>query len=88
MRLPPIGDSYVYIETSANNFGQNVFVSFEQTDIIHLSNIIFYHNGFSTGSSQSMGRFRIPLLIDDNIWSTRCNIPKDDQYSLNGHYSV
>ena len=28
-----------------------------------------------------MGRFRIQLLLEDNTWSTRYNIPKKDQYS-------
>ena len=39
---PPIGNSFMYIETSSNNHGNNVFVSFEQTDIIQISNITFY----------------------------------------------
>ena len=28
-----------------------------------------------------MGRFRIQLLLDDNTWSTRCTIPRNDLYS-------
>ena len=28
-----------------------------------------------------MGRFRIQLLLEDNAWSTRYNIPKNDRYS-------
>ena len=28
-----------------------------------------------------MGRFRIQLLLQDKIWSTRYNIPKNDRYS-------
>ena len=28
-----------------------------------------------------MGRFRIQLLLEDNNWSTRYNIPKNDRYS-------
>ena len=28
-----------------------------------------------------MGRFRIQLLLEDNTWSTRYNIPKNDQYN-------
>ena len=28
-----------------------------------------------------MGRFRIQLIIEDNTWSTRYNIPKNDRYS-------
>ena len=40
--LPPLGDSFMYKETSSNNRGKNVFVSFERTDIIQNSNITFY----------------------------------------------
>ena len=28
-----------------------------------------------------MGRFRIQLLLEDNTWSTKYNIPKNDRYS-------
>ena len=28
-----------------------------------------------------MGRFRIQLLLEDNTWSTRHNIHKNDRYS-------
>ena len=28
-----------------------------------------------------MGRFKIQLLLEDNTWSTRYNIPKYDRYS-------
>ena len=38
--LPPIGNSFMYIETSSNNHGKNVFVSFERTDIIQTAIII------------------------------------------------
>ena len=44
---PPIGESFMYIETSSNNFGPNVFCSWERADIIHISNITFYSNRFS-----------------------------------------
>ena len=30
--LPPMGFSFMYIETSSNNHGKNVFVSFERTN--------------------------------------------------------
>ena len=83
--IPPIGDSFIYIETSSNNYGKNVFVSFERTDIIQITNISFYYNRYS-GSNQNlraMGRFRIQLLLNDNTWSTRYNIPKNHQYSDN-----
>ena len=28
-----------------------------------------------------MGRFSIQLLLEDNTWSTRYNIPENDRYS-------
>ena len=41
--LPPIGDSFMYIETCGDNHGHNrVFVSWERTDIIQITNITFY----------------------------------------------
>ena len=30
---------------------------------------------------KSMGRFRNQLLLEDNTWSTRYNIPKNDRHS-------
>ena len=72
----------MYIETSSNNPGhERVFVSFERTDIIQTNNITFYYIRFSilfNDSKKSMGRFRIQLLLEDNTWSTRFNIPKID----------
>ena len=82
--LSPISNTFMYIETSSNNHGNNVFVSFQRIDIIQISNIIFYYNRFSiltNNSLKSMGRFRIQLLLEDNTWSTRYNIPKHDRYS-------
>ena len=84
MSLPPIDNNFMYIETSSNNHGNIVFVSFERTDIIQISNITFYYNRFSiltNNSLKSMGLFRIQLLLEDNTWSTRYNIPKKDRYS-------
>ena len=43
---PPIGSAFIYIETSADNYGNNVFCSFERTDIIQITNITFYYNRF------------------------------------------
>ena len=40
---PPIGDSFMYIETSSINLGHNVFCSWERIDIIQISNITFYY---------------------------------------------
>ena len=82
--LPPIGNSFMYIETSSNIHGKNVFVSLERTDIIQISNITFYYNRFSIltkNSLKSMGLFRIRLLLEDNTRSTRYNIVKKDRYS-------
>ena len=82
--LPPIGNSFMYIETSSNNHGNDVFVSFERTDIIQISNIIFYYNRFSiltNDNLKSMGRFRIQLFLEDDTWSTQYTIPKNIQYS-------
>ena len=81
--LPPIGNAYMYIETSGGNSGSdNIFVSWERTDIIQITNITFYYNRFSiSNESRNMGRFRIQLLLDDNIWSTQYTIEKNTQYS-------
>ena len=82
--VPPIGNSFMYIEISSDNHGKNVFVSFERTDIIRISNITFYYNRFSiltNDSLKSMGRFKIQLLLEDNTWSTRYVISKNDRYS-------
>ena len=32
-------------------------------------------------SLKSLDRFRIQLLLEDNTWSKRYNIPKNDRYS-------
>ena len=82
--LPPIGEIFMYIETSSNNHGNNVFVSWERTDIIQITNITFYCKRFSILTNEdkkSMGRFRIELSLEDNTWSTRYNIFKNDRYS-------
>ena len=39
--IPPIGKAFMYIETNGNNNGSGVFVSFERTDFIQISNITF-----------------------------------------------
>ena len=81
--LPPIGDAFMYIETSGGNNGNNTFMSFERTDIIQITYITFYYNRFSiltNDSLKSMGRFRIQLLLEDNTWSTIYTIAKNTQY--------
>ena len=57
----------MYIETSSNNHGENVCVSFERTHIIQFTIITFSYKRFSVaGSNKAMGRCRIQLLIKDN----------------------
>ena len=52
--LPPIGNSFMYIETSSNNHGpERVFVSWERTDIIQISIITFYYNRYSILTNDS-----------------------------------
>ena len=79
---PPIGNPYMYIETSNNNFGANVFCSWERIDIIQISNITIYYNRFSIqGDLRAMGRFRIQILTKDNVWLTKFVIAKNTQFS-------
>ena len=82
---PPIGNSFMYIETTSNNHGNNVFVSWERTDIIQITNITFYYNRFSISdiNFRSMGGLRIQLLLDDNVWTTQYTIGKNEGYNDN-----
>ena len=84
--LPPIGSAFMFIKTTSNNSGSNnVFVSWERTDIIQITNITFYYNRFSISdvNLRAMGRFRIQLLLEDNTWNTQYTIAKNTQYSDN-----
>ena len=84
--LPPIGSSFMYIETSSANYGSNVFCSFERTGIIQISSIKIYHNRFSIlthDSVKAMGRLRIQLLLEDNTRSTQNTIAKYTQHINN-----
>ena len=87
--LPPIGISFMYIETSSNNSGNDdVFVSWERIAIIQIINITFYYNKFSIltdDSKKSMDRFRIQLLLENNTWSTQYTIAKNTQYNDNSN---
>ena len=80
--LPPVGNAFMYIETSSNNHGNNVYVILERIDIIQTSNITFYYNRYSISDPdfRAMGRFRIQILLEGNIWSSRYSIPKNDRY--------
>ena len=82
--IPPVGSAFMFIETSSKNYGGNeVFVSWERTDIIQITNITFYYNRVSTSDKnlRGMGRFRIQLILEDNTWSTQYTIGKNTQYS-------
>ena len=74
----------MYIEASSDNHGNNVFVSFERTDIIQISNITFYYNTFSiltNDSLKAMPRFRVQLLLENNTWNTQYTKAKNSQYT-------
>ena len=45
--LPPIGNSFMYLESSGNINGDNTYVILIRTDIIQITNISFYFNRFS-----------------------------------------
>ena len=81
--LPPIRDSFMYIETSQNiSRNEKVFVSFQRTDVIHITNITFYYNRYSISTKdliKSMGRFKIQHMLEYNTWNNRYNIPKNDR---------
>ena len=81
--IPPIGNSFMYIETSGNNNRDYTFVRLIRTDIIQISNISFYYNRFSSSdeSLKAMGRFRIQILLDDNTWANKYTIEKNSQFS-------
>ena len=81
--LPPIGNVFMYIESSGNNNGDYTFVRLIRTDIIQIRNITFYYNRFSISdeSLKAMGRFRIQLLMKDNTWKKKYTIEKNSQFS-------
>ena len=77
-----IGDSFMYIETSASKNGQSVFFVASNGYIsIQISNFTFYCKNFSAGNSKTMVDFRNQLLTKNKTRSTRYNIPKNDRYS-------
>ena len=83
--LPPIGTCFMYIETSANNHNSandNVFISFERTDIIHISNITFYYNRFSTSIAdiRNMGKLEIQFLRN-GVWEKEYTMDKNTYIS-------
>ena len=82
--LPPLGTAFMYIETSSNNHGSNVFCNFERTNFIQITNITFCYNWYSILTDdfkKSRGGFRFPLLLEDNTWNTQHTIPINSQYT-------
>ena len=84
--IPPIGNAFMYIETSGNNHNDvedNVFVSIERTDIINISNISFYYNRFSISQAlkRNMGKFEISILIANKVWNTIYTLEKNTNFN-------
>ena len=74
----------MYIETSSNNHGSNVYVSWERTDIIQITNITFYYIRYSIltdNNLKNMDRFRFQLLVEDDLWTTQNTIAKKSQHT-------
>ena len=64
--LPPVGNAFMYVDTSSNNHGNKVFCNFERTDIIQITNVTFYFNRYSFLTNDNLkatGRFRVQLLL-------------------------
>ena len=81
--LPPIGNSFMYLETSSNNNGENTYVILTRTDIIQITNISFYYNRFSISDEnlRAMPRFRIQILLENDNWENKYTIEKNSQFS-------
>ena len=76
-----IGISFMYIKTSADIYGHNVFVSLKRIDNKQITNITFDYNRLSSNNLKLMGCFRNQLLLADNAWSTKYNIAKNYRIS-------
>ena len=76
--LPPIGNSFMYLESSANNNGDNTYVKLIRTDIIQITNISFYYNRFSISDEnlRAMPIFRIQLLLENGNWKKNIQLKK------------
>ena len=77
----------MYIETSGNFSGiDNIFVSWERTDIIQITNITFYYIRFSILTHphlKNMRRLRIQMPLSDDTWSTVYTVGKKTQFNDN-----
>ena len=81
--LPPIGNSFMYLESSGKNNGDNTYVKLIRTDIIQITNISFYYNRFSISDEnlRAMTRFRIQILLENGNWENKFTIEKNSQFS-------
>ena len=81
--LPPIGNSFMYLETSGVNNGNYTYVRLTRTDIIQITNISFYYNRYSISDEnlRAMPRFRIQILLENDTWDNKYTIEKNTQFS-------
>ena len=81
--LPPIGTSFMYLESSGVNNGASTFLILTRTDIIQITNISFYYNRFSISDEnlRAMPRFRVQILLENDEWENKYTIEKNTQYS-------
>ena len=81
--LPPIGNSFMYLESSGVNNGEGTYAILTRTDIIQITNISFYYNRFSIsdGNLRAMPRFRIQILLENGSWDNKYTIEKNSRFS-------
>ena len=82
-QVPPIGNGFMYLETSGVHNGDGTYAILTRTDIIQITNISFYYNRFSISDEdlRAMPRFRIQILSQNNEWENKYTIEKNSQYS-------
>ena len=81
--LPPIGNSFMFLESSSINHGDNTYLILSRRDIIQITNISFYYNRFSISDEnlRAMPRFRIQILLENGNWDNKYTIEKNSQFS-------
>ena len=62
--LPPIGDSFMFVEKSGTNIGQKFSGSFERTDFIQISNVCSFITAFQQEIPKRRVDIGIQLLIN------------------------
>ena len=81
--LPPIGNSFMYLESSGINHGEGTYAILTRRDIIQITNILFYYNRFSISDEnlRAMPRFRVQILLENGNWDNKNTIEKNTQFS-------